>query len=1333
MKRSVAQIGLNFALILLTAASSFGMESSLITGHLDKTASAEAAGPQETSMAYLEGAVDVLAKTARKPAEDEDRNIGLAAAEAFVSLAAWLEDEGVLAAGDQLAYYDKIASAAPAGTLKDLATHLQARSLAAKGNVKGAANLVSRMGIMRDFTIVGPFDNERGQAFSRSYPPEEKIDLTASYPGVRGTVTWRKISTGTYDGSVNLSDYLYPNQWTAAFLITRVEVAKEGDYILSIASDDGAVVWLDGVKCISDRARRPMTFDQDAVQVHLTEGTHDILVKSLQEKGDWTVRVRLNPIPGARLRDPVVKIHDGSAPTGTAKLVEGPLPADGVSIVDEILKSVYKDADGKRLRLTMPAESTLKALKEAGEDTSPGIALLLAGKKVAYWQGKLGGAVQEMQDHDAALLQFIKGSILGRRRVFDVYGQQDPVEEMYGEAAKLWPENAAVAYHHALSLFPVKEMEAEKNYNPFLKEMRRLLSATPAHTGALSSLALYYSSVGMEDRAYEYTSLLNEKSVVRPYIEALNSQQFGWNWEINAKLAAYGEKNASYLPGIRLYVQRLRSQGRLNAAYEVISNLLKRDHATPETWVSAFELMLASGRTKEAAELAGNASLTDPASRDVLTANLALAEAGTNYRAAVDALKKWLDYCPQDHTLYEQLGRYSALVGDKDGAMTAYRKALEIEPTYTPLIRYMEVVSRAEDYSAPYLVDTAALAAEAFKATKTDKYPAEVLLDQSVETVGTDGKASSTIHRVVRLLNPQGVQRFGSFSVGYTPGEQDVKVLAARVYRPDGRVDDAEVSPPRSGMSGKDEESSRIGYPISLPNPNPGDVVEFRVRLDDRKLSFFGNHYEEIFLFGDTVPVKRSEYVLITPENYPISHHVVGGEVPFTREVKDGKAIYHWRLNDVAAVVAEPSMPPLYEVVPTVFVSKFSSWEEFGKWYWSLIRDQHTADATIKGKVAEITKDKATTLEKIRAIYHYVTNDIEYVAWEFGVHGFKPYDASAVVARKFGDCKDKATLLKVMLAQIGVPSYQTLVRADSSRVRQDMTMPLFRHFNHAICYVPKGRDYPEMWLDGTAQFFPFGSFPSMDADRTVCVVEENKGGVLKNIPPMDPTINRVDIKLTMTFQQPDGEHLPTVAELNGSARGEAEAIIRANFATKPKEILERVYSRRFGECKAPWNKFPTLNNMYEPCDYSYGLDLPRITHKDGEGYAVPIFRDFLRPWNYADFVSLDKRQQVLVLGSFMDYSAIVTMVPPDGFAFAKLPQNVEINADGVRFSLTFSRDGPKVTVAEKVGIDAGRVKPADYAPFRNALLTVNQSEKQELLMLPTAASGAPADSEGAKQ
>src|ERR1043165_5221994 len=100
----------------------------------------------------------------------------------------------------------------------------------------------------------------------------------------------------------------------------------------------------------------------------------------------------------------------------------------------------------------------------------------------------------------------------------------------------------------------------------------------------------------------------------------------------------------------------------------------------------------------------------------------------------------------------------------------------------------------------------------------------------------------------------------------------------------------------------------------------------------------------------------------------------------------------------------------------------------------------------MRARVKQLLEGTQTVDEKIRAIYDFVVTDIRYVAWEFGVHGYKPYRASAIFERRFGDCKDKALVMNAMLKEAGIDGYPVLIKLEEPRSDEDHALALVQHF-----------------------------------------------------------------------------------------------------------------------------------------------------------------------------------------------------------------------------------------------------------------------------------------------
>ncbi len=67
------------------------------------------------------------------------------------------------------------------------------------------------------------------------------------------------------------------------------------------------------------------------------------------------------------------------------------------------------------------------------------------------------------------------------------------------------------------------------------------------------------------------------------------------------------------------------------------------------------------------------------------------------------------------------------------------------------------------------------------------------------------------------------------------------------------------------------------------------------------------------------------------------------------------------------------------------------------------------------------------SIEKVRAVYDWVTKNTRYVALEFGIYGFKPRRCVQTVSRGWGDCKDKATVIVTSLTELGIPLHASQV------------------------------------------------------------------------------------------------------------------------------------------------------------------------------------------------------------------------------------------------------------------------------------------------------------------
>ena len=94
--------------------------------------------------------------------------------------------------------------------------------------------------------------------------------------------------------------------------------------------------------------------------------------------------------------------------------------------------------------------------------------------------------------------------------------------------------------------------------------------------------------------------------------------------------------------------------------------------------------------------------------------------------------------------------------------------------------------------------------------------------------------------------------------------------------------------------------------------------------------------------------------------------------------------------------------------------------------------------------------------------------NIRYVGIEIGIGGLQPHTADDVFRNRYGDCKDKATLLRAMLENVGIHS--TWVLVDTRRGFVDPKVPSVDG-NHAIAAIeiPAGYTNPVLQSVVTAK------------------------------------------------------------------------------------------------------------------------------------------------------------------------------------------------------------------------------------------------------------------------
>ena len=120
---------------------------------------------------------------------------------------------------------------------------------------------------------IGPFKAEsQKEAFQKEFPPEKEIDLTKKYED--GKLEWTARPEWK-DGEV----HELKGDVSSTYLYRTITTTQPRQIFLSLGSDDGIQVWLNGKKLLAKDVARGVAADQDKLRLRLREGENKLLIK----------------------------------------------------------------------------------------------------------------------------------------------------------------------------------------------------------------------------------------------------------------------------------------------------------------------------------------------------------------------------------------------------------------------------------------------------------------------------------------------------------------------------------------------------------------------------------------------------------------------------------------------------------------------------------------------------------------------------------------------------------------------------------------------------------------------------------------------------------------------------------------------------------------------------------------------------------------------------------------------------------------------------------------------------------------------------------------------
>jgi len=621
--------------------------------------------------------------------------------------------------------------------------------------------------------------------------------------------------------------------------------------------------------------------------------------------------------------------------------------------------------------------------------------------------------------------------------------------------------------------------------------------------------------------------------------------------------------------------------------------------------------------------------------------------------------------------------------------------------------------------------------AVAIKVPTYDKdVPAVVLIDESLTSINSEGRETEVFNHAVRLLRREG-REYAIGQVGYVPDSGKVKEFRAWLIRPNGEIK----------KFGKDESVDiqaslndvynefRFKRISARDDADVGAVFAYSYTLEDR--SIFS---QADWAFQTSLPVITSRYNLTLPEGWraeavTFNHAAI--------EPRVNGSSYSWELSNLPAIPEEPLSPSLTYLVPRLAVSyfppansqqlsikTFSKWGDVAAWMSELEDPQVVVDDALTRKANELTASAKTEYEKIRAIANYVQN-IQYISIQTGLGrggGYRPHSSVEVLAKSYGDCKDKANLMRAMLKVVGIDAIPvSIYSGDPNYVRASWPSP--QQFNHCIIAV-KVSDQTQgstiikhptlgrlLIFDPTDEETPIGDLPFY-LQGSLALLDSKSETDLVRMPVTPPEMNQLERVATLQLT-PDGGLSGQIKE---QANGQTAASLRSEFRglSKPDYTVKIEAWLTQGITSARLNKIEPTDNTSDGV-FSLNLEFTANTYGQLMQNRLLVFKPVVVARREALTLTAPTRKHPVVLHANA-YSETVRVQLPAGFVVDELPDAVKLQTAFGSYVTSYEVKNNELVFKRQLSQQATTIAAADYETVRKFFESIRAAENAPVVL-----------------
>jgi hypothetical protein len=631
---------------------------------------------------------------------------------------------------------------------------------------------------------------------------------------------------------------------------------------------------------------------------------------------------------------------------------------------------------------------------------------------------------------------------------------------------------------------------------------------------------------------------------------------------------------------------------------------------------------------------------------------------------------------------------------------------------------FLTLLSFGAEDAPPWLRDLAAVNLPAYG----PKVNTVVLFDEEHVTVGESGKLTTTTRTAIKILSRQGADL--RFFEEYDTRTSKVHDFKAWMIAPSGKIkkygkeeivdvacaeNDVYNECRRKVVSGKRDAEA-------------GAVFAYESTVERQSFS-----NQEEFHFQDSSPVRLARFVVTTPAGWQIKSTSFNG-APSAKGPDGGT--YMWQMEDLPPLEREIAAPSVLTLAPWVGVNLLGpagknqalEWTAAAKLLTELNDGQAEPSPAMIAKAKELTMGATTEIDKIRALGQFA-QQVNYVSIQVNLSrggGYKPHAAPEVFTKLYGDCKDKANLMRGLLKAVGITAYPVAIYSgDRTHVSPEWVS--LGAFNHAISAIRVGPETiapavledPKMgrllFFDPTDPYVPVGYLPDHEQASMALVGAGDVGNLVKvpvGLVKAAGLLREVDAAL-----KSDGAIDGTFVETRtGEALPESISEYRANSKTEYSKMVERWVGQ-----SVPGSTTTDIEVKDSGAEFVLKAKFAAPRFAKTPQSRMMIFRCSVLRHNQLRLTEKIRKYPVVVDAEALQETARISL--PADFKVDELPDRVHVESPFGKFDANWEVDAGVLVFKRTIEMPAQTIPAAQYADLKKFLDTMAGSGEMPVVLV----------------